>query len=782
MATSPPSIPPQADYSDDNVRPSIPPSPDPYPNQIELAVARGIKHPPTVHADFVVKGGKPLVHPNRDPRHPQLYLVSNHHHVDPEHPFLRYILVFIQDTRKKARTAQFKFEESLQVPLGPLKVQYKSGLYILPHGTIIFVRKMGEVDPSKDRAVCWSFTGDKVYGKNLKQGLAQCHEDLIGDASECTLDPPERKNGVYTGGTRFERFGQEGVDKPRVYKFSISNQRQRKMVGPTAGGKVINLDGGAWTPNVEARSRTLKTGTGIAMFSHDQCAPDYLKDTLKKNAELNNVPSIGVADNHCFPGMQVNFAPAIPFEDCKTQGLQGMGDFGSVDGHRDRGDSPAGMTTMVSCSRLPEDYEPGTFFLLYLGVGFVLITSLVCTFLGLYKHGGGPVIAPEGAVKVEPSAYRVILVLYPPASAISAAGVNHIPLSSLPNGDLFKLGAEMTSPFYLDKLKEIVVSNEANYGSDGAPLMTPESHMKFMIGSYLQTCQALSLPLPPAYNVKIDPEIFYSAFKFTNEAGDECQGAAPPQHDPQQQRDEMDAMMESVAEFVPYMRNRDVRQWNRDIADEIDKAPVLRKSKSSAHKGNKAAAVKRKNDLEAGAPNVVKKSGTKRKPITDDSDCGTAHKRSKVGAIESETSSDESEDDWPSTRVQPHRRVFVEVPSLSPSIAAKHKALSNPSKLGYASFPLVTQDFFRMDMSEASNMDVDSGNSSTPLDNPDVIGDPGSSDDDGTRRSSRLQDSDMSVAEDVSLAGHENHGMKEPSHSQPCKDDFIPTEEINMGM
>lgn len=125
-------------------------------------------------------------------------------------------------------------------------------------------------------------------------------------------------------------------------------------------------------------------------------------------------------------------------------GLQGMGDFGSVKGHRDMLDSPGSLTCMIANSRLPPDYESGRFHLLGLGLYIRLEPTMVMNFCGLNRHGGSPPIAPDGQT-VSDSAYRLMGVCYPPDSMLSRAGSPMIPLASLPKGGLLNLGPEITT-------------------------------------------------------------------------------------------------------------------------------------------------------------------------------------------------------------------------------------------------------------------------------------------------------------------------------------------------
>ena len=90
-------------------------------------------------------------------------------------------------------------------------------------------------------------------------------------------------------------------------------------------------------------------------------------------------------------------------------GLQGIGNFGAVSGHHDLHDSEGSLTSMISGSRLPSDYEAGRFHLLALGLYVKLEFSMVTHFCGLNLHGGRTLpIAPKDA-EVVPHAYVYLL-------------------------------------------------------------------------------------------------------------------------------------------------------------------------------------------------------------------------------------------------------------------------------------------------------------------------------------------------------------------------------------
>lgn len=125
------------------------------------------------------------------------------------------------------------------------------------------------------------------------------------------------------------------------------------------------------------------------------------------------------------------------------KGLQGMGEFGQVEGHRDGLDSAGALTCMIANSRVPDDYESGRFHLLSLGLYIRLEPTTIMNFCGLNRHGGSPPISPEGE-NVTDDAYRLMFVCYPPQSMISGAGASIMPLASMPKGVL-TLGPEITT-------------------------------------------------------------------------------------------------------------------------------------------------------------------------------------------------------------------------------------------------------------------------------------------------------------------------------------------------
>ena len=56
---------------------------------------------------------------------------------------------------------------------------------------------------------------------------------------------------------------------------------------------------------------------------------------------------------------------------------------------------------MISNSHIPDAYEPGHFHLFGVGVYIVIKPKIASIFNGLSKHGGTPLIAPDGTIPLE---------------------------------------------------------------------------------------------------------------------------------------------------------------------------------------------------------------------------------------------------------------------------------------------------------------------------------------------------------------------------------------------
>ena len=124
-----------------------------------------------------------------------------------------------------------------------------------------------------------------------------------------------------------------------------------------------------------------------------------------------------------------------------------MGDFGAE--HRDKKDNPAYVTHMIAVSDLPDDYDPGRFFILYPGIFVSLNNYKSINFSGLHFHGGTPLRAPPDANPATLQwATQFCLIHYPPRGQTNSG--QHYALGGLPGGkEVFFIPSEMMQAMYV---------------------------------------------------------------------------------------------------------------------------------------------------------------------------------------------------------------------------------------------------------------------------------------------------------------------------------------------
>ena len=122
--------------------------------------------------------------------------------------------------------------------------------------------------------------------------------------------------------------------------------------------------------------------------------------------------------------------------------------------HVDKGDDINTLSIAVVGSHLPEDYYPGRFGLLSLGLHWCLKPQLGFMFSGLGYHGGTAPLAPGETV--EEWATRMLIIGYTPTRIVDRS--SKWAFAALPQGGILYLSPEMTTPesvfpiYYLIKL------------------------------------------------------------------------------------------------------------------------------------------------------------------------------------------------------------------------------------------------------------------------------------------------------------------------------------------
>ncbi|KAM6491413.1 hypothetical protein JOM56_013187, partial [Amanita muscaria] len=290
-----------------------------------------------------------------------------------------------------------------------------------------------------------------VVTKEIIAQMKLAQEGLLGSKGQRTQSRPVKTNGVYTGGVAFERNDQvEGIKGSRCYTNGPSFQFSKNLLSPVAACKVM-----AHEITEEHRLR---------------------KDTAKVNST-------------------------------------DMGQFGAITGHIDEHDHPAALTSMISNSDLPPNYEPGRFHLLGLGLFATLEQFRVTTFSGLRRHGGTPPLAPRGQTIID-WAYRLMFVLYPPAAMLDSAGKSLVAVATEYPPNLVCTTPEMTTLL-------------ANFATDGPVLVPlPDLHDRYVHMLHSITSYYIR-QLPLSLGCRIDQQKFFDAFSYVSNPSDDLQTPPP---------------------------------------------------------------------------------------------------------------------------------------------------------------------------------------------------------------------------------------------------------------
>jgi hypothetical protein len=157
--------------------------------------------------------------------------------------------------------------------------------------------------------------------------------------------------------------------------------------------------------------------------------------------------------NRCFTISYPAVAPSL------------VGDMGVYGGsHSDENDDAAHYSHMSANSDLPEhlpegqEYTPGFFFILQLGVFIVLDRHTSINFSGRRRHGGAPPLCSANHIDGKPAklyqfAYRFVLIFYPPTRMMD--GTARWTLGALPNNEAFIFPPEMLHAGFVDFIHSI---------------------------------------------------------------------------------------------------------------------------------------------------------------------------------------------------------------------------------------------------------------------------------------------------------------------------------------
>ncbi|KAJ6623732.1 hypothetical protein B0H10DRAFT_1943799 [Mycena sp. CBHHK59/15] len=289
-----------------------------------------------------------------------LYLVPDH----PQRADQGHVYIYYQDTTPTGLAASWEEEKKLEVPKGSREQ--------------IMAMDLGSRWDMKEQL---DTARDAILGPRHLHGRARPARPVDKNGKPTGAAP--------TGGTAYERSPTaKSVKEPaRANTLGPSLESPTSIMAPVASAKMTK---GQMHPDVDDRQLLLKAVAPFAMGTMRQ-GPKHVQEKIKKHSELINKPNIGSTDNWAYATMQLNLAAAKmstvdpEYAEANTSLSSDLGFFGAA--HVDKHDGAGYYSNMTCDHDIPENYEPGMFFILKLGVFIVLRKYSSMNFFGLRRHG-----------------------------------------------------------------------------------------------------------------------------------------------------------------------------------------------------------------------------------------------------------------------------------------------------------------------------------------------------------------------------------------------------------
>ncbi|TFK78861.1 hypothetical protein K466DRAFT_441144, partial [Polyporus arcularius HHB13444] len=265
------------------------------------------------------------------------------------------IYVCLQDTTPEAMEDYYRYLADANFPEGTDAGVAAAGFLPLYPGDYVLMRDIhGDGRPENDSMQLWVMAESLIPGEYQK-AMDDAREAALGPREDRTPDKPTLVDGVYQGGTLWERHRRavHVSTSERCYTLVQSYQAPRNLAAmPLA---IACLEAGC----------------------------DKICHALKVQAEVTNLPRVGYEGNYAFPTAQFNIsstklADALALPQLKID----LGGFGGK--HIDDNDSAGGVTCMITYSDLDESDHPGYFMVGDLGVAIAMMDgSALQTFAAL---------------------------------------------------------------------------------------------------------------------------------------------------------------------------------------------------------------------------------------------------------------------------------------------------------------------------------------------------------------------------------------------------------------
>ncbi|TFK58788.1 hypothetical protein BDN72DRAFT_906413 [Pluteus cervinus] len=587
--------------------------------------------------------GEKMNLPNRAEWQPDVFKLKKHCLVKESD---RRIFMLYQDTSKEAMEALFKHGAKVKIPNGEAELNDKGYLTLSSkRGDVVLLRPMyGTGEEEDDVWKSWATNPDTLSDDD-KDLMRQVREDIKGTATEISPEKPRKVDGGYVGGLAFERTPLAVPVKKgeRCYGITTAFQVPRQMFAPTPRNKRVPTKTGKANEATDNNVPGLINLIGLATERGLACGPPNLRKSLEIQANLTNLPRIGLDGNICHPTSQLNIATATSAD--STEDLKSsLGRFGGS--HIDGADSTTAPTAMTILTEPHPDVDDEYFVVPELGLAWKMDEFTTILFSGLHFHGGSQ---PRYAVvRQAPGVhyYRLTLINYPPSTYLDHPGA--LAFAGLPGekGSVMTVGIEMRDPrldpltkSYLEGLKAPDVersTGQATFTYDGGELMERTSYLDNFSRNIVQMMAYFAQQVPPQYRLKFDRDNILSSFSMLDEKGVRIQAKPWPYGPGWVSSDVHIGNVEDPLEtdMVPYNnaeRIQAIREWNETIKSSGSTIPIsvvqqeqtVIEGNVVGNPGRRRATVKRvrqTTDSEDEVTNIVHPSKKKK----------TSHKRDNV--------------------------------------------------------------------------------------------------------------------------------------------------------
>jgi len=230
-------------------------------------------------------------------------------------------------------------------------------------------------------------------------------------------------------------------------------------------------------------------------------------ETQRERADIMNTPSFGHSSARGLVNSgQVNLSGAQKPGNAHLL-KESLGTAG--DAHIDSHDDKYSMTVIIPFGHLP-GCHPGLFFLMEIGIYFVMDNYTAVVFSGLRMHGGN---SPRPCILHNWEEFLTRLVYIAYANVGLAQRENVLSLAGQPKGGAIEVDVTQADEILACGRTPPEI-NTLSYASDGLSLMEPDELARFLSREMLLLARSIIRQTPSSLGMKIDPKAFLSAFSY----------------------------------------------------------------------------------------------------------------------------------------------------------------------------------------------------------------------------------------------------------------------------